>query len=182
MRIDPKVAIAAIVLLGSTDISLAQSSSELPVPGIEAARDVPGAMGLPDPNGVHKVVFDMANAAPAIDDVNPMLLGIARFVNTLGKYGVPADNRQIAVVLHQGATEIILQNEPFKARNDGHDNPNVELIRDLANAGVQFHVCGQAVLAYDIDPDTILPEIQLDLWALTTLTALQGAGYVLVGG
>ncbi len=29
------------------------------------------------------------------------------------------------------------------------------------------------VLGRDIDPDTILPEIQLDLWALTTLIDLQ---------
>jgi len=46
---------------------------------------------------------------------------------------------------------------------------------------VDFRVCGQAVLGRKIDPKNILPEIELDLWALTTLTNLQLRGYVHVG-
>ena len=56
------------------------------------------------------------------------------------------------------------------------------MIKTLAEAGVNFHVRGQAVVALEIDPATILPEIQLDLWALTTLVDLQRRGYVKVGG
>jgi intracellular sulfur oxidation DsrE/DsrF family protein len=173
---------AAAASVGLASPLLAQSTHTLPVPNIEAARDVPGAHELPDPTVTHKVVIDIAAAATEIGDVNPWLTGAARYVNTLAKYGVPADHRKIAVVLHQGSTEIILNNETFKARNDGHDNPNVALIQNLAAAGVEFHVCGQAVLGRDIDPETIMPEIQLDLWALTTLINLQLEGYVLVGG
>ena len=40
----------------------------------------------------------------------------------------------------------------------------------------------QAVLGREIEPATIQPEIQLDLWALTTLIDLQLDGYVLIGG
>jgi intracellular sulfur oxidation DsrE/DsrF family protein len=87
-----------------------------------------------------------------------------------------------AVVLHQGATEVILNNAAFKARNDGNDNPNIALIQDLKKAGVDLRVCGQAVLGRKIDPATIQPEIELDLWALTTLTNLELRGYVHVGG
>ena len=155
---------------------------DVPVPGVSAARDVPGAQLLPDPEVTHKVVIDIVHAAKNIDDINPFLNATARYVNTPARYGVPAENRRIAVVLHQGSTEIILGNEAFKARNDDHDNPNIELIKTLAEAGVNFHVCGQAVVALEIDPATILPEIQLDLWALTTLVDLQRRGYVKVGG
>ena len=87
-----------------------------------------------------------------------------------------------ASTLHQGATEVILNNAAFKARNDGHDNPNIALIQDLKKAGVDLRVCGQAVLGRKIDPATIQPEIELDLWALTTLTNLELRGYVHVGG
>jgi len=46
---------------------------------------------------------------------------------------------------------------------------------------VDFRVCGEAVLANKIDPKTIQPEIELDLWALTTIVNLEMRGYVRVG-
>lgn len=157
-------------------------AASLPIPDQEAAKPIPGAKELPDPNLTYKVVFDLAAAAPKIDEVNPGLTTVARYVNTLGKYGVPEDHRKIAVVFHRAVTEAILNNETFKARNQGHDNPNIALIREMKKAGVDFHVCGQAVLAHKIDPKTIQPEIQLDLWALTTIVNLQLHGYVHIGG
>ncbi|HJP36223.1 MAG TPA: hypothetical protein QF901_09540, partial [Gammaproteobacteria bacterium] len=126
---------AAAALVGSSNLVFAQSAETLPVPGYDAARDVPGSYELPDPGMVHKVVFDVATGAATVDEVNPWLPAIARYVNTLAKHGVPAENRKVAVVLHQGSTEIILDNETFKEHNDGADNPNIELIQNLANAG-----------------------------------------------
>jgi intracellular sulfur oxidation DsrE/DsrF family protein len=160
-------------------LALAQS---LPLPNAPVAKDVPGAKELPDPAMTYKVVFDISKAADKIDEVNPTLTAIARYVNTLAKYGVPADHRKIAVVMHQGGTPIVLNNEAFRARNPGHDNPNIPIIQELAKAGVDFRVCGQAVLANKIDPKTIQPEIELDLWALTTIVNLEMRGYVRVGG
>lgn len=156
-------------------------AASLPIASVEAAKNVPGAKELPDPNLTYKVVFDLAAAAPKVDEVNPGLSGVARYVNTLAKYGVPADHRQIAVVFHRNATEVILNNETFKARNAGHDNPNIALIKEMKQAGVDFRVCGQAVLAHKIEPKTIQPEIELDLWALTTIVNLELRGYVHVG-
>lgn len=160
---------------------MAHAQSALPIPNAEVARDVPGAKELPDPNRTYKVVFDVGIAADKIDEVNPMLAVTARYVNTLAKFGVPADHRKIAVVFHQKGTEIIQSNEAYKARNNGHDNPNITIIRELKKAGVDFRVCGQAVLAFKIDPKNIQPEIQLDLWALTTLVDFQLDGYVHIG-
>jgi intracellular sulfur oxidation DsrE/DsrF family protein len=180
-----KISFRIAALVGAIVVSLAAAlaaADQLPIPGFPAAKDVPGARLLPDPAVEYKVVFDAAGAAENVDDVNPMLAGVARYVNTLAKYGVPAENRKIAVVLHQGATPAILKNAAFKARNDDHDNPNIALIRDLHAAGVKFHVCGQAVLGRDIDPDDILDEIELDLWALTTLIEFGRQGYVQIGG
>lgn len=157
-------------------------NAELPIPSVAAARDVPGAHLVPDPKMTYKVVFDVRAAAKNVDDVNPALTGVARYVNTLAKYGVPLEHRKIALVIHRDATDIIVDNATFKARNGGHDNPNLALIKSLKQAGVDLHVCGQAVLAKHIDPKTIVPEIQLDLWALTTFTTLQLEGYVRVGG
>jgi intracellular sulfur oxidation DsrE/DsrF family protein len=88
---------------------------------------------------------------------------------------------KIAVVFYRDGTEIVQNNEAFKARNGGHDNPNIALIQSLKKAGVGFRDCGHAVLAKKIDPKTIQPEIELDLGALTTLVNLQLCGYVHVG-
>ena len=159
----------------------AQSGRALPIPEVAAAKDVPGAREMPDPNMVYKVVFDIKSGSDKVDQVNEGLTGVARYFNTLAKNGVAADHRKIAVVLHQDATEIIQTNAAFKARNNGHDNPNIALIQSMKKAGVDFRVCGQAVLAKKIDPKNILPEIELDLWALTTLTNLELRGYVHVG-
>lgn len=157
--------------------------AELPVPDGQVAKEPPGGgKELPDPNMTYKVIFDVASAAPKIEDVNPMLIGIARYVNTLAQYGVPAEHRMIAVVFHQGGTDVVLNNDEFKARHDGHDNPNITMIRELKKAGVDLRVCGQAVLARKIDPKTIQPEIQVDLWALTTLVNFQMRGYAHIGG
>ena len=168
--------------IGLSGSAFAQSAQPLPLPDSPVATDILGARELPDPNILYKVVFDIGKAAPRIDEVNPGLISIARYFNTLAKNGVPADHRKIVVVLHQGGTEMILNNAAFKARNDGHDNPNIAMIRSMKKAGIDFRVCGQAVLDRKIDPDTIMPEIQLDLWALTTIVNLELRGYVHVAG
>ena len=169
--------LATAIFLSSAVIA----DDTLPIPGYDAARDVPNAQLLPDPNVEHKVVFDAVRASENIDDVNPMLVAVARYLNTLAKYGVPPEKRKIAVVFHQAAGPVVMKNEAFKARHDGHDNPNIELIRNLHAAGVSLHVCGQGMLSREIDPEDILDEIQLDLWALTTLIEFGRQGYVKIG-
>jgi intracellular sulfur oxidation DsrE/DsrF family protein len=173
-------AVALVTSIAVTGSARAQSA-QLPVPGYEAAKDLPGAKEMPDPGMTYKVVFDIGKAASKIDEINPSLIVVARYLNTLAKSGVAADHRKIAVVFHQDGTEIVENNETFKARNHGQDNPNIALIQSLKKAGVDFRVCGQAVLAKKIDPKTIQPEIELDLWALTTLVNLELRGYVHVG-
>lgn len=172
--------LAASLVCSST--ALARPAGTLPIPGYGAANPVPGAKELPNPNLTYKVVFDIAKAASKVDQVNPGLIVVARYFNTLAEHGVPADHRKIAVVFHKKATPIVLDNAAFKARNDGQNNPNIALIRSMKKAGIDFRVCGQSVLANQIDPKTIQPEIELDLWALTTLVNLQLHGYVHVGG
>jgi intracellular sulfur oxidation DsrE/DsrF family protein len=82
------------------------------------------------------------------------------------------------VVFHQEGTPIALNNAAFKTLNDGHDNPNIPLLRSMKQAGVDFRVCGQGVLSRKIDMATILPEVQIDQWAMTTIMNLQVRGYI----
>ncbi len=153
-------------------------AQSLPIAGVDAATDFPNEHEMPDPTLTYKIVFDIAKASPKIDDVNPGLTTISRYFNTLAKGGVPADRRKFVVVFHQEGTELALNNAAYKARKDGHDNPNIALMHSMKQAGIDFRVCGQGVIARKIDVATINPDIQVDQWALTTITTLQLRGYV----
>ncbi len=157
-------------------------AADLPITGHNAAREYPGAQLTPDANTEYKVLFDFAMADDNLDDPYPMLPLVARYVNTLANLGVPKENQQIAIVMHQGSGLIGLNNEEFKARHNGKDNPNIDLIRQLHAAGVTFHLCGQGVLANNVDEKDLLDEIQVDYWALTTIIELGRQGYVILGG
>src|ERR1700693_3197226 len=174
-------AVAAFAILMALPGSLrAQSAQALPIPSVDSAIDFPNEHEMPDPNLTYKIVFAIGKAADKVDDVNPGLTVISRYFNTLAKGGVPADHRKFVVVFHQEGTEISLNNAAYRARNDGHDNPNIPLMHSMKQAGVDFRVCGQGVLARKIDVVTIQPEVQVDQWAMTTITNLQLRGYVRV--
>lgn len=172
--------VRSFLLLSAMALMATPAFAQWPVPGVEPARDVPGAKEMPNPNIEHKVVFDVATAGPKPGDVHPMLQATARYLNTLAKMGVPANKRKIAVVFHQGGTDFVLKNDVYKARHDGQDNPNATIIEQLKTAGVDFRLCGQAALGRKIAPTDMLPAVQLDLWALTTIISFQQQGYVLI--
>jgi intracellular sulfur oxidation DsrE/DsrF family protein len=174
-------ALAVGIVVGIAGSVVWTQGRALPVASVDAARDVANAHELPDPNMTYKVVFSVAQAAKNPEDVNPTLQAIARYVNTLAKNGVPADHRRIAAVFHQGGGEIVMKNDAYRARF-GRDNPNVALIHELKQAGVDLRVCGQGLLGRKIDQTQVLPDIQVDLWALTTMVNLQMRGYARVGG
>jgi intracellular sulfur oxidation DsrE/DsrF family protein len=173
------VAVFAIftALPGSTR---GQTAQALPIPTVDAATDFPNEHEMPDPSLTYKIVFDIGKGAAKVDDVNQGLTVISRYFNTLAKGGVPADHRKFVVVFHQEGTEIALNNAAFKAVKDGHDNPNIALIHSMKQAGIDFRVCGQGVLGRKIEMTTINPEIQIDQWAMTTITTLQLRGYIRV--
>jgi len=175
------IAVAAVMFGASPVVNGQSAKPALAIPDAPVAQDLPGAKELPDPKMIYKVVFVVGDKTPNITDRSADLLGVARYVNTLAAHGVPLKNRKIAVVLHLEAAEYVQTNDAFKKRNNGYVNPNVALIDEMAKAGVEFHVCGQAVLARKIDPKNILPQVELDLWAATTVTQLQLRGYVRAG-
>ena len=178
------IAAASILVFASQPCGSARadSSSPLLVPGYDAARDLSGARELPNPKTDYKVVFANGQDAKNPGDVNPMLPTIATYVNTLGKYGVPAEHRHIVIMFHQRTADldIVMSNDAYRERYN-RDNPNIALIHALKQAGVDIRVCGQGLLARKIDVKQVNPDIQIDLWAMTTLVNLQLKGFVRVG-
>ena len=171
-----------VLASGSLGIGKADPPRPLPVVGYEAAKDLPGARELPDPKTDYKVVFADGQDAKNPGDVNPMLPTIATYVNTLAKHGVHAERRHIVIMFHQRTPDfdIVMSNEAYKERYN-RDNPNIAIIHALKQAGVDIRACGQGLLARKIDAKQVNPDVQVDLWALTSLVNLQLKGYVRVG-
>jgi intracellular sulfur oxidation DsrE/DsrF family protein len=178
------IGLTTILVLASGSFGPARADSARPplVPGYEAATDLPGARELPDPKVDYKVVFADGQDAKNPGDVNPMLPTIATYVNTLGKYGVPAEHRHLVIMFHQRTPDIdiVMTNEAYKERYQ-RDNPNIALIHALKQAGVDIRVCGQGLIGRKIESSQVNPDVQIDLWAMTTLVNLQLKGYVRVG-
>jgi len=178
------IGLAAILVFtsGSFGPANADSNKALLVPGYEATQDLAGARELPDPKTDYKVVFADGQDAKNPGDVNPMLPTIATYVNTLGKYGVPAEHRHIVIMFHQRTPDldIVMTNEAYKERYN-RDNPNIAIIHALKQAGVDIRVCGQGLIGRKIDSKQVNPDVQIDLWAMTTLVNLQLKGFVRVG-
>jgi intracellular sulfur oxidation DsrE/DsrF family protein len=153
---------------------------KLPVATAAAAKDFPGATERPDPNIDYKVVFSVS-AQVKDDEVHPTLKMIGLFLNTLARNGVPANRRHLAAMFHQGGGDAVFSNEVYKARHNGVDNPNIAVLTELHEAGVELRVCGQGLLGKQVDPSQLLPGVKADLWALVTMVNLQARGYVRVG-
>ena len=156
------------------------ADGKLPVASAEAAKDFPGAKELPDPSTNYKIVFSVS-AKVKDDEVHPMLKAIGLYLNTLAHNGVPAKNRHIAAMFHQGGGDAVFSNEVYKARHNGVDNPNISTLKELHEAGVELRVCGQGLMGKKVDPSQLLPGVQADLWAMVTMVNLQSRGYVRVG-
>jgi intracellular sulfur oxidation DsrE/DsrF family protein len=178
------IGLATLLVLASAYAGRAKAdtSNAMLVAGYEAAKDLPGAKELPDPKTDYKVVFADGQDAKNPGDINPMLPTIATYVNTLGKYGVPAEHRHIVIMFHQRTPDIdiVMSNEAYRERYN-RDNPNIAIIHALKQAGVDIRVCGQGLIARKIDAKQVNPDVQIDLWAMTTLVNLQLKGYVRVG-
>src|ERR1041385_2225180 len=141
--------LTTVLVLASGSFGPAAAVSTMPplVPGYEAARDLPGARELPDPKTDYKVVFADGQDAKNPGDVNPMLPTIATYVNTLGKFGVPAEHRHIVIMFHQRTPDIdiVMTNEAYRERYN-RDNPNIAIIHALKQAGGHLPRFGQGLL------------------------------------
>src|SRR6188474_3307151 len=114
----PAIAFTTVLVLAAGSFGLAKADSAKPllVPGYEATKDLPGARELPDPKTDYKVVFADGQEAKNPGDINPMLPTIATYLNTLGKYGVPAERRHLVIMFHQRNPDldIVMTNEAYR--------------------------------------------------------------------
>jgi intracellular sulfur oxidation DsrE/DsrF family protein len=171
--------IAAVVTVGfllATGVSAQQRTEAGPV--IQSA----GAVFSVDPDfatptdHTYRAAFEVATPSPAPDRMNAAINTVARFLNMHAQAGVPVAQLSGAIVAHGGASFELLDDEAYRDRH-GVDNPNGALIRELIAAGQPVILCGQSAASRGVNPDDLIPGVQVALSAMTAFMVLQAEGY-----
>jgi len=128
---------------------------------------------------MYRAVFDVSAAPPETDALNARIETVARFLNMHARAGVPRGNMRLALVLHGSAGKDALSHEAYRARF-GTDNPNLEMLEALHDAGVSILLCGQTAVHRGFNREELAPPIKVALSAMTALVTLQAEGYALI--
>ena len=68
-----------------------------------------------------------------------------------------------------------LYKEKFKC-----DNPNLQILKELMDAGVEFYVCGQTMEKRKIDTKKLVSGTKVASAGLTAITTYQLQGYTMI--
>ena len=134
---------------------------------------------LPDKSQEYKIVIDLKPSNDDYDNVNKGLINIARALNLHAVGGVPKEQLHVAVAIHYTATPIVLNNVGYQKKY-GVDNPNLELISQLKDAGVEIYICGQSLVARKYEFKNVNPDVSIALSMLTVVTEKMMKGYSLL--
>lgn len=165
--------VVAVMLVGTPAVGQPATS---PVPNFGKITPLPNAPMQPDPKVEYRVAFNITKAAAKPDQVNPSLEKVARYINLLASAGVHPRRGNVLAIVHGPATDIVLEQNAFR-RKHGLSNPNLALIRALTEAGVEVHVCGQALAGQQIAQADVFTGVTVDLSALVALTTLELKGW-----
>jgi intracellular sulfur oxidation DsrE/DsrF family protein len=168
--------VLAVMMVGAP--AAAQPTSS-PIPNFGKITPLPNAAMQPDPKVDYRVAFDITEAAAKPDQLNRSLEKVARYINLLASAGVHPRKGNVLAVVHGKATDLVLKDNAFQ-RKHGVSNPNIALIEALGKAGVEVHVCGQALAGRRIAQADVFTGVTVDLAALVTLTTLQQKGWSVI--
>ncbi len=140
---------------------------------------LPRSDAAEQPRAGAKLVFDVtAGAKPT--EINKGLDRAARLLNLYGSAGLKASDVKIALVLHGEATQSALRHSAYKARFQADQNPNLALIRDLREAGVEVFVCGQALNNKGFPDAEVADVVPIAASAMTVVVNRQADGYAIL--
>ncbi len=125
---------------------------------------------------VLRIAYDVAVGSEGPEDVNASFVTAARFLNMHARDGVDPENLDLALVVHGSAAKDLLD-DPAHRELMGHDNPNLPLIHELAEAGVRIIMCGQSMTFRGLPRDGLAEPVDVALSAMTAHVLLQEEGY-----
>src|SRR5690606_26736875 len=101
---------------------------------------------------------------------------IGRVYNLHVGSGIPSDKLNIVVAVHGNAINSFLTEEAY-FRKYANQNLNLEYIKELTNAGVQFFLCGQSNSRHQ--RKDFVPEVKFAFSSQPILNEYQMKGYAL---
>ena len=141
--------------------------------------DVPDAVEKPNPDLDYKIVIELLTGSEKPGVYNASLNNIARLINLHSVGGVPKEKLQIVVAIHGEAAYSVMNNDAYRDKYRT-TNPNLDLYKELSEAGVKFFICGQSLISRDIDRMKMVPEVKIATSMLTTVTTYQLMGYAVL--
>jgi intracellular sulfur oxidation DsrE/DsrF family protein len=161
------------------DSSSAQVNSAPAIPEADGYTVIPGAKLAPDKKRTYRAIYDATKAAKENSQLVPALNMAGSELNALAVCGIPLSNAKFIVVFHGAAINGILDDAHYKEKY-GIANPNSKVLSELKKAGVKLFVCGQNLLAENIDPKIISADVTVASDALIVLMTYQNDGYALM--
>jgi uncharacterized protein len=185
----------AKVVSGFVERGFAEAMKNHSVPDTKTATSVPVTPSYPVipkygsvvqlPNAAHqpregtKVLIDVTRGSePA--ELNPAIEKVAKYLNIYAGGGAASVKGKFAVVFHGDATLAVLNDDAYAARFKTKGNPNLDLLHQLHEQGVELFVCGQSLISKDAKPEEVAVFIETAVSALTVVVNLQADGYACV--
>jgi len=176
-------AIAALCLLALFPLAGDSASWPVPqapvIPAADGYAAIPGAPFRPGHTHVYHAIFDATLAAGKPDRLVPAVNMAGSELNALGVERVKLANAKFVVVFHGEALAGLLDDAHYRSRF-GVSNPNLPVLAQLKKAGVKLYACGQNLIAENIDPAILSPDVQVASDALLVLMVYQNRGYALM--
>ena len=138
--------------------------------------EVAYATDKPDSTLDYKIVVEAEGPIDHPDSLYRPFENIARMYNLHVYGGVPRNHIHLDVVIFFKAIFVILDNDAYK-KKFGVDNPNLKVIEEMKQAGINLYACGQSVTGFGIDPKTVNQNFQVVLSRATTVSTRQMKGY-----
>lgn len=164
----------AIPVAGETD---KHELSHPAIAGHGAVVQLPNASH--QPRSGTKILVDLTTGGDA-DKLNTGIEKVAKYLNIYAGGGAEPAEAKIAIVFHGDATLAVLNADAYSAKFNTEGNPNLELLHQLHEAGVEISVCGQTLISKGGKPDEVAVFVDTAVSALTAVVNLQADGYAYV--
>ncbi len=125
-----------------------------------------------------RTVFDVSLGSPQV--ANVVFWAVRNVSNDKSTLAL-SESPQVAVVFHGPAVKMISTDRPgFNASDNAALDQLARTIREMKNDGIRFEVCDYALKVMDVDPETIMPEIDHVGNGFISIAGYQAQGYAAI--
>ena len=123
-----------------------------------------------------KILIDVTRGSEP-NELNAAVEKVAKYLNIYAGGGAEPAKGNFAVIFHGDATLAVLNDDAYSVKFNTKGNPNLELLHQLHEQGVELFVCGQTLISKDAKPEEVAVFVDTAVSALTVVVSLQADGY-----